>query len=1257
MTDFNTALSIDINTGGAEVKLARLGAALDGFAGKGKGTSAANDNISNSLDRFRRSADGAVTSGGKIGAVLEDIRGRSTGSIPAVGNLVGKLAEFGPQAVVIGTVVVAIAAVGTAAVKAAAQVEIWKANLLTMTKSSEGADSAYRALVDFAAKTPFSLKQSVEGFTKLSSLGLSTSTDIMTSYGNTAAAMGKSMSQMIEAVADATTGEFERLKEFGIKAKQQGDKVSFTFQGVTKTVNKNAADIQKYIVDIGKVNFGGAMARQMATAQGAFSNLEDQIFNTLAAMGDGVLNKTVGKITSAITAGLGAITPLLSGIMDVIGGILSAVWDVSAGLLSVFTGGSQGAANFKESLDALAVVFAFVGETVSVLGQSVGAVFGFIGEIVGTITGYISGKFGDLFSWLVPTTSSAGQSMGESFVGVLRAASYVAGQLPAIFGSALTELKAMFTQAGSALAASLTGDFSKWGAVSLSFDGTKKLVSSVLDTAIKTQQDQKANRKWIDDAKGINAAGSIDYAALGKDKPNASKKTGKSEAEKRTEKEKEFWDTLKGEVETAKLLPLAAEDHKKQLELQKILGRDLNAAEKDRLSSLMQEVRTSKFLTDAFDAHGKKTLDLNEQQALFAQQLKGMTDEQAAVEQEVYKFRNDALAQGIDLQSAQYKAAEATVRADAERGTQIAKNNKLLSEGKDLFAQYTKAGQLGAISQKYADQRDAAATAYNNGQGKYSAEDYRKALSRIAKDEAQDRQDIDEKLRIAAYDKWSKVISSLGDVFGGIFGKIADQLQNLMGSLKGESGIGGLMKSIGLGNVFNKGMSNLFGKDSGIVKGLSGTFNKLFGKNGTAIKGLGQAVGTMAAGAQVGQTVAAFGKMISSKFSTTGSTIGGALGSLAGPIGSIAGSIVGGVLGGLFKKAKWGTTSITNGVLTTNGNKSAYKDNSSTAGNSITSGLDSIAEQLGGDANGGYSVSIGQYKDNWRVSTTGRTGKLKGKYSDVTDFGKDGADAALAYAISNAIKDGAITGLRASTQALLTAGDDIETQLEKALKFENVFKELQSRVNPVAAAVDSLNTEMKSLNKIFQEAGATSEEYAQLEQLRALKLQDIIKEQTASFQNILDELNGEAGGYSSVSQLANYLSDFEAFKTDIAAGNTVNQDDFSTLMDKIIGGVNDIYGANSATGQSILGDVRSWTEQAMANVTTEFNSAVAAGDNTVSAIQSQTDAYVAQQQEGNSWLAKISASLDVMKATGGNAWGLGMRAAASNVNGTVTTVY
>ena len=50
-----------------------------------------------------------------------------------------------------------------------------------------------------------------------------------------------------EAVADAAVGEFERLKEFGIKAKSEGDKVTFLFKGVSTTVGKNAAEIETFL--------------------------------------------------------------------------------------------------------------------------------------------------------------------------------------------------------------------------------------------------------------------------------------------------------------------------------------------------------------------------------------------------------------------------------------------------------------------------------------------------------------------------------------------------------------------------------------------------------------------------------------------------------------------------------------------------------------------------------------------------------------------------------------------------------------------------------------------------------------------------------------------------------------------------------------------------------------------------------------------------------------------------------------------------
>jgi len=161
-------------------------------------------------------------------------------------------------------------------VSVAREFDVLNAQLITATGNSENAAIAFDAIQQFAADTPYDLQQVTKGFTQLVNLGLTPSERALTSYGDTASAMGKGLGQLVEAVADATTGEFERLKEFGIKTKSEGDNVSFTFRGITTTVKKNAEEIEGYLIGLGENNFAGAMANRMNTLDGALSNLGDE---------------------------------------------------------------------------------------------------------------------------------------------------------------------------------------------------------------------------------------------------------------------------------------------------------------------------------------------------------------------------------------------------------------------------------------------------------------------------------------------------------------------------------------------------------------------------------------------------------------------------------------------------------------------------------------------------------------------------------------------------------------------------------------------------------------------------------------------------------------------------------------------------------------------------------------------------------------------------------------------------------------------
>lgn len=171
-------------------------------------------------------------------------------------------------------------------VNAAADVESMQVSLKTAFQGNEAAaNKAYKTINDFAAKTPYQLEEVMGGFIKLKNMGLDPSTDALTAYGNTASAMGKSLNDMIEAVADAATGEFERLKEFGIKAKQQGDYVTFTFRGVETTVKKDSKQIELYLKNIGNTQFAGGIEAQSKTFKGQLSTMMDNVKMFAASIG------------------------------------------------------------------------------------------------------------------------------------------------------------------------------------------------------------------------------------------------------------------------------------------------------------------------------------------------------------------------------------------------------------------------------------------------------------------------------------------------------------------------------------------------------------------------------------------------------------------------------------------------------------------------------------------------------------------------------------------------------------------------------------------------------------------------------------------------------------------------------------------------------------------------------------------------------------------------------------------------------------
>ena len=318
-------------------------------------------NQTSKFEQIAKSADSASVGINKAAQSLDKFQKEAS----SIQGIAGSLsAGFSSLAKLAGGLFagVSIAAFAGKLVSVQREFDVLNSSLITITGSSANAEKELAWIKEFAAETPFSLAEVTQAFIKMKSLGLDASKESLTSYGNTASAMGKSLNQMIEAVADASTGEFERLKEFGIKAKQNGDTVALTFQGVTTTIQNNAEAITKYLTDIGNKNFFGAMEERAKTLDGAISNLGDtwdELFRTINQ------NNTGGIIYDSVKLATGAIEDLIS----IIRAMNSAYAEGTkeSGAFASIQGG------ISSALDAVAIVATRVKFGIVAIGKELGA--------------------------------------------------------------------------------------------------------------------------------------------------------------------------------------------------------------------------------------------------------------------------------------------------------------------------------------------------------------------------------------------------------------------------------------------------------------------------------------------------------------------------------------------------------------------------------------------------------------------------------------------------------------------------------------------------------------------------------------------------------------------------------------------------------------------------------------------------------------------------------------------------------------------
>ena len=421
---------------------------------------------------------------------------------------------------------------------------------------------------------------------------------------------------------------------------------------------------------------------------------------------------------------------------------------------------------------------------------------------------------------------------------------------------------------------------------------------------------------------------------------------------------------------------------------------------------------------------------------------------------------------------------------------------------------------------------------------------------------------------------------------------------------------------------------------------VNGALKDVLGED--AYSQLSAAFQTIAQGVAIGRIASGVGDALGIKQSKLGASIGGAIGSaVAGPVGAVVGGFLGGTIGGAFKSTPRASSTIGVGadgrlqVVSTRGNSASRREASSGAAGEAIDTLDRIAEALGAtiDASLG-SVSIGVRKGNYRVDTSGRgiTKTSKG----AIDFGEDSA-AAIRAATLDLIQDGVLQGLRDSTQRLLQQAKDLDSGIQKALDFESVFDRLKAFKDPVGAAIDGVDKEFTRLIRIFEEAGASAEEWAQLEELYGLERADAIKQATeaatSTLRDFISDLETGDNGLSLRSRLASAQAAYNPFAEAIRNGETVDYGDFTDAAQTLLSISRQLYGSQTEYFDT-FNEVLGLSKQALADQQDVIS--IADGQDTpftnrdsvdtvpvVTAVNDQSQLLLTQSNMTNEWLEKI----------------------------------
>jgi len=228
---------------------------------------------------------------------MNALRGRVQTMAKSIGETFSKIATL-PN-LIMGA---GIYKLGKSFIEAADKIEVFRVQLLVVSKTSTEADEALSAIREWARVSPLETEDVVQAYVRLRAIGMSPTMEQMKVLGGVAIMFHRKLTDTLGGFVGLNT---RTLREYGIEIDRTGKQAVIQSGNITKVVKKDSASIRQALIELWAERFPGALEKASETFGAKMEILRSNLFEFKAQVTDlfmPILGAAVDSISSKISA-------------------------------------------------------------------------------------------------------------------------------------------------------------------------------------------------------------------------------------------------------------------------------------------------------------------------------------------------------------------------------------------------------------------------------------------------------------------------------------------------------------------------------------------------------------------------------------------------------------------------------------------------------------------------------------------------------------------------------------------------------------------------------------------------------------------------------------------------------------------------------------------------------------------------------------------------------------------------------------------